>query len=114
MSFIQNEKKCIRLVIMVINTQDGNSCLLLFIMLPGVLRFQKKKSTQCCTVTVMSSELSCLSDLLSSTLLGSSKINHEKELTNNFKTKSKGEIRTTVLRDSPFHFKPAISDAGPL
>lgn len=78
------------------------------------VEISKKKIYQCCTVTVMSSELSCLSDLLSSTLLGSSKINHEKELTNNFKTKSKGEIRTTVLRDSPFHFKPAISDAGPL
>lgn len=44
MSFIQNKKKCIRLVIMVINTQDGNSYLLLFIMLPGILRSQKKKN----------------------------------------------------------------------
>lgn len=46
--------------------------------------------------------------------LGSSKINLEKELTNNFKTKSKGEIRTTVLRLSPFHFTAAISDTDPL
>lgn len=42
MSFIQNKKKCIRLVILVINTQDGNSYLLLFIMLPGILRSQKE------------------------------------------------------------------------